>query len=94
MQSIYHPKWGIKTTGAQVSKKNLQDLTHATNWLKEQGAEVVIAGCTELSVALAQIPSLPLPWIDPLKAIAEITLDLAYGHRSAHSLPVLSHNVA
>ena len=93
MQSIYHPKWGIKTTGAEVSPKALQDLTHAIAWLKAQGAEVVIAGCTELSVALAQIPSLPLPWIDPLQAIAEITLDLAYGHRSAHSL-IVSPNVA
>ncbi len=94
MQSIYHPKWGIKTTGAEVSQKALQDLIHAIDWLKEQGAEVVIAGCTELSSALARIPSLSLPWIDPLQAIAEITLDLAYGHRSAHSLLALSHNVA
>lgn len=88
MQSIYHPEWGIKTTGAEVSEKALQALNHAAAWLKEQGADVVIAGCTELSVAFAQISSLPLPWIDPLKAIAEITLDLAYGHRSAHSLLV------
>lgn len=88
MQSIYHPEWGIKTTGATVSQKALSDLAHATAWLKEQGAEVVIAGCTELSVALAQIPSLPLPWIDPLTAIADITLDLAYGSRAVHTLLV------
>lgn len=86
MQTIYHPEGGIKTTGAQVSKKALRDLSHATAWLKAQGAEVVIAGCTELSVALAQIPDLPLPWIDPLEAVADITLDLAYGQRSTHSL--------
>ena len=88
MQSIYHPEWGIKTTGAAVSEKALQALMHAVVWLQEQGADVVIAGCTELSVALAQTTLLPLPWIDPLKAIAEITLDLAYGHRSADSLRV------
>ena len=88
MQSIYHSEWGIKTTGAEVSEKALQALIHATTWLYEQGAEVVIAGCTELSVALAQISTLPLPWIDPLEAIAEISLDLAYGHRSTHSFLV------
>ena len=86
MQSIYHPEWGIKTTGVQVSKKALLDLTHATHWLKDQGAEVIIAGCTELSVGLAQIPDLPLPWIDPLTAIADMTLDLAHGKRTAEAL--------
>lgn len=86
MQSIYHPQWGIKTTGAQVTNQALAALTHATQWLKEQGADVVIAGCTELSVGLAQIESLPLPWIDPLTAIADITLELSYGDRAVHSL--------
>ncbi|HEY9888724.1 MAG TPA: amino acid racemase [Candidatus Obscuribacterales bacterium] len=85
MQSIYHPEWGIKTTGATVSYRALLELNHAALWLKEQGAEVMIAGCTELSVGLAQLPTLPLPWIDPLLAIADITLDLAYGQRATHS---------
>ena len=88
MQSIYHPIWGIKTTGAQVSQQALAALAHATHWLNEQGAEVVIAGCTELSVGLAQIGSLSLPWVDPLTAIADITLDLAYGDRAVQSLLV------
>lgn len=82
MQSIYHPDWGIKTTGTQVSTKALTVLEQATSWLKTQGAEVVIAGCTELSVAFAQMPSLPLPWVDPLEVVADITLDLAWGVRS------------
>ncbi|PSN10197.1 aspartate/glutamate racemase family protein [filamentous cyanobacterium CCT1] len=82
MQSIYHPDWGIKTTGTQVSTKALTVLEQATSWLKTQGAEVVIAGCTELSVAFAQMPALPLPWVDPLQVVADITLDLAWGHRS------------
>ena len=81
MQSIYHPAWGIKTTGAQVSDTALTVLRHATDWLKEQGAEIAIAGCTELSVGLAQIPDLSLPWIDPLTVIADMALDLAYGDR-------------
>ena len=86
MQSIYHPHWGIKTTGATVAHQALTALAHATHWLQEQGADLVIAGCTELSVGLAQIETLSLPWIDPLTAIADITLDLAHGDRAVHSL--------
>jgi aspartate racemase len=82
MQSIYHPDWGIKTTGTRVSTQALTVLEQATAWLKSQGAEVVIAGCTELSVAFAQMSSLPLPWVDPLAVVADITLDLAWGYRS------------
>jgi aspartate racemase len=86
MKAIYHPQWGIKTGGVQVSKQAIDELAIAIAWLKEQGAEVVIAGCTEISVGLTQIPFLPLPWVDPLKAIAETTLDLAYGVHPIASL--------
>ena len=81
MDGIYHPDWGIKATGTHVSAQALTVLEEAASWLKTQGAEVLIAGCTELSVGCAQIPSLPLPWVDPLKAVADVTLDLAWGHR-------------
>jgi aspartate racemase len=82
MDAIYHPDWGIKTTGTQVSTEALTVLEQATAWLATQGAELVIAGCTELSVAFAQMRSLPLPWVDPLAVAADLTLDLAWGYRS------------
>lgn len=85
MQAIYHPEWGIKSTGNRVSFQALAVLEQAAHWLWAQGAEILIAGCTELSVGLANI-NLPIPWVDPLEAMADITLDLAYGHRSLHSL--------
>jgi aspartate racemase len=47
---------------------------------------VVIAGCTELSVGLAQISDLSLPWLDPLTAVADIALDVAYGDRALQYL--------
>lgn len=86
MQSIYHPEWGIKMTGTQIATTALSSLHHVTAWLADQGAEVLIAGCTELSVGLAQTTTLALPWVDPLTAIAEITLDLAYGDRTPQFL--------
>ena len=86
MQAIYHPDWGIKTTGTRVSYPALTALAEAVQWLASQGAEVVIAGCTELSVGLDKLGALPLPWVDPLEAVADITLDLAFGNRTVSSL--------
>ncbi|MCP9294108.1 MAG: amino acid racemase [Planktothrix agardhii] len=80
MNAIYHPIWGIKATGIQVSAPALEILVNATYWLADQGAELVIAGCTELSVGFDYLTDLPLIWVDPMKIMAEITLDLAWGY--------------
>jgi aspartate racemase len=82
MQSIYHPEWGIKAAGIWISKPTLEVLRQAVLWLKKQGAELIIAGCTELSVGLARMERLPLPWVDPLDIAADLALDLAYGDRA------------
>ncbi|NJO80354.1 MAG: amino acid racemase [Cyanobacteria bacterium RM1_2_2] len=86
MQSIYHPEWGIKSAGIWVPDQALEQLQQAVNWLKQQGAELIIAGCTELSVALARMDTLSLPWIDPLEVAALLTLDLAFGTQSLQSI--------
>lgn len=79
MRTIYASNWGIKTTGLQIEDAVLESLRQAVRWLQLQGAEAVIAGCTELSVGLAQIQDLSLPWIDPLEVLALQSLDWAYG---------------
>lgn len=86
MQTIYHPDWGIKATGTRLSSQALATLVEAVQWLANQGAEVVVAGCTELSVGLSSLDALPLPWVDPLEAVADTTLDLAFGVRTVSSL--------
>ena len=78
MQAIYSPVWGIKASGGWVADQALTDLTTAYHWLMHEGAELVIAGCTELSVGLSKLHHLPLPWVDPLDIMANLTLDLAY----------------
>ena len=50
--------------------------------LFRQGAEIVIAGCSELSIGFYETDDITIPWIDPLEIIANITLDLAFGYRS------------
>lgn len=86
MQSIYHPNWGIKNAGIWISEQAIQALQQSIEWLQQQGAELVIAGCTELSVALTRMETVPLPWVDPLEVAASLTLDLAFGRRSLQSI--------
>lgn len=82
MESIYSPDWGIKSGGAWVSDIALIELTAAASWLVEQGAELIIAGCTEISIGLAKLNHLPVNWIDPLDVMANLTLNLAYAINS------------
>ncbi len=81
MASIYHPQWGIKATGTTVSDQAINILTEAVIQLRDLGAELIIAGCTELSVGLSRIQQLSIPWVDPLEILAQVTLELAYGDR-------------
>jgi aspartate racemase len=78
MQSIYAPQWGIKSGGVTVSVQALKQLSIVMDWFVQQGADLVIAGCTELSVGLARLEKTPLPWIDPLDIVANLTLQLAF----------------
>ncbi|WP_225913970.1 aspartate/glutamate racemase family protein [Leptolyngbya ohadii] len=86
MQSIYHPDWGIKHTGILISEQAIRSLQISIGWLQQQGAELIIAGCTELSVALARMQAISLPWVDPLEVAASLTMDLAFGRRSLQSI--------
>jgi aspartate racemase len=86
MQSIYHPGWGIKASGTWVSHQAIEQIRQAILALQHQGAELVIAGCTELSVGLARMSDLPLSWVDPLDIMACLSLDLAFGHRPVNSV--------
>jgi aspartate racemase len=71
MKAVNDPKWGINATYALVSKQAMSILETANNWLLDQGAEIVIAGCTELSVGFASMATVALPWVDPLDVLAE-----------------------
>ena len=86
MASIYDRKFGIKATGAKVSKQAIKGFQTAVSWLEEQGAELLIAGCTEISVGLKYASKLNIICIDPLDVLAEITLNLAYSDSFEHLL--------
>jgi len=82
MNTIYDLSWGIKATGSQISPPAQKNLRTIVDYLASLGAEIVIAGCSELSVGFYETEKLALPWLDPLEIIANVTLDLAFGYRS------------
>ncbi|NET60739.1 MAG: amino acid racemase [Symploca sp. SIO2E6] len=82
MNAIYHPEFGIKYTGNQVSK-SAQEILYAA--VKELDTEVVVAGCTEFSVAFSRM-ELPVPWVDPLQIAAQVLFELSVGKRELDSL--------
>jgi aspartate racemase len=86
MRAVYDSEWGIKATGVQVTKEAISILERASCWLFEQGAEIAIAGCTELSVGFASMGGVAVPWVAPLDVLASITLDLAKGHRQLENV--------
>lgn len=81
MEAIYG-KRGIKT-GHKEGPRAL--LMEAAQKLAANGAQAIIAGCTEVSLVLEQ-GSLPFPIIDPMEVIARVAIKKAragFGRRKA-----------
>lgn len=67
MEAIYGEE-GIKNIG--INKKSLNLLIAAGNELIDRGAEVIVAGCTEIGVILNQ-DHFNIPFMDPMDVLAE-----------------------
>lgn len=85
MAAIHDPATGIKATGAEVSRAAHDRLREAAAWCVDHGAQVIVAGCTELSVAFTIEGSAPVTVVDPVVVAAEAALDLSYGRREPAS---------
>jgi aspartate racemase len=72
MLAIYGPQ-GIKS-GHKREPRTL--LLEAACGLAEQGAEVIIAACTEVSLVL-EAGSTPVPLVDPLEVLARVAVERA-----------------
>ena len=81
MQSIYSPEWGVKATGQTVSVKAVDALQQSIDEMMMLKCDLIISGCTEISVAILQANlSKKYPIIDPIKVVAEETLKYIYGY--------------
>ena len=67
--AIYDTKYGIKARG-YATEKALGDILLAIEHLREQGAQAIILGCTELPLAFAEKEINGLPLIDSTMALA------------------------
>lgn len=80
MTAIYDTSFGIKATKNRVDEKAIYNLVKGADYLKENGAEIIIAGCTEISVALPPAYRV-IPVVDPMLSLAQVTFDLSMGRR-------------
>ena len=75
MEAIYGKK-GIKAIGPSVHSKRL--ILAACKTLIVQGAEALLAGCTEIPLVLKE-GDLAVPMIDPLSVLARAAIEKAKG---------------
>ncbi len=79
MDSIYSSEWGIKAMGNNVSEKVIDSIKKSINFLLLQNCNLIISGCTEISVAISHAHTLrDFEIIDPLKIVAEEILNYVY----------------
>ncbi|DBA01337.1 TPA: hypothetical protein N0F65_001576 [Lagenidium giganteum] len=70
-ETIYHKKWGIKSTAPLVMPRCVANFHRYARLLRESGAEVIIMGCTEIPFAfMGKKTFAGALLIDPLVALA------------------------
>jgi aspartate racemase len=69
-RTIYDPDYGIKAQSTPVSRKARENFLNFAEIIKEQGAEAVILGCTEIPLALPEKQINGIPLVDPMDALA------------------------
>lgn len=74
--AIYHPDFGIKAVSSPIHSQARENLLKGILYLKEQGAEAVILGCTEISLAITEPKIYDLITIDPVNILARAFVHL------------------
>ena len=68
--SIYHPIYGIKTSSNTIHSQARENLLQGFSFLKDQGAQAVILGCTEIPLAITEKVVNNIITIDPTNILA------------------------
>ena len=69
-KAIYDTSYGIKAQSNPVTSQARSDILRALRYLSDQGAEVVVLGCTELPIAIPEAAMFGLPLVDPTLLLA------------------------
>ena len=77
-QAIYHPVYGIKSNSGTIAERAMEIITTTASSLKKARAEILVVGCTEISLAIKEKEYCGLP-------VADSSVILARALISAHS---------
>jgi len=77
-QSIYHPEYGIKAVSNPVTREAKNILVKGIRYLKKEGAEAIILGCTEIAFALPYKILNNLPLVDATYVLARALIHYTY----------------
>ncbi len=77
-QAIYHPVYGIKSNSGNIPERAMEIITTTASSLRKAGAEILVIGCTEISLAVKEREYCGLP-------VADSSVILARALISAHS---------
>ncbi len=69
-QAIYHPAYGIKSSTGVIPRKAVEIINNAAGSLIKAGAEIIVLGCTELSLIFKEDKFHNLPVIDSSVVLA------------------------
>lgn len=68
--AIYHSDYGIKSKSNPFHPQAKKNLNHAISYLKEQGAEAIILGCTEIPLVIKTKKVKGMMVINPTNVLA------------------------
>lgn len=68
--AIYHPEYGIKSQSNPFHPQATENLESAMDYLKENGAEAVILGCTEIPLVITTAKVNGMVTINPTNVLA------------------------
>lgn len=83
--SIYNKDWGIKAV-TPVSPRARDNFINYAKLLRDQGAEAIILGCTEIPLALWERKLVGVVLIDPVVALARALILKAGGNKKLKPL--------
>ena len=69
--AAYDDHYGIKAKSCPVTEKARTELLGAITHLREEGAEVILLGCTEIPLAITEPAFEGLPVVDPNRLLAK-----------------------
>lgn len=79
--AIYHNTYGIKTISNPIQPQARENLLIGLSYLKEQGAEIVILGCTEIPLAITESKIKGMITIDPTNILARALIQHSHPHK-------------